>query len=611
VKPAVFRKTLFPALLVAALVVAGPRLTQAQEHERVSRFGEYRGYSEPLYDGYARTSQYVAVRDGTRLAVDIFRPTLDGIVVEDPLPVIWTHHRYHRADVEPNGSLISLLDDVPLLQILIQHGYVIGAVDVRGGGASFGTRHGEFSREEAYDAYDITEWFAEQPWCTGNIGMFGISYLGITQYTAASTQPPHLKAIFPQMAMFDLYTFTYPGGILNENFVRNWGTGVMFLDRFSPAAPVDEDPSGELLAAAIAEHRGNWNVYQMAQNHPFRDSRGEPDDLLMFRDLSPSTYLDAINASGVAIYHLGGWYDMYPRDAVTWFNNLTVPQKIVMTPWEHEGSGGFDLLTEHLRWFDYWLKGIPNGIMDEPPIVYNVMGTTEWRTATEWPLPETQPTTFYFDAGPSGSVASVNDGWLRAGDAPQAGQDDYVADYSTTTGTATRWTNGYGGPFGYPDMIPQDEKSLTYTTAPLEADIEITGHPIVHLWVSSTAEDGDFCVYLEEVDTSGQSHYISEGVLRASHRALADPPWNYQGLPYHRSFASDLQPLPADEPVELVFDLQPTSNIFDAGHHIRIRVSAADADTLQNLTFDPPPTITVYRGTEYPSSVVLPVIPAD
>lgn len=606
-----------PMILVCVLALIGIASASAQQDNRVSRFGEYSGYSEEIYDGYTRLSQYVEMRDGTLIAVDMFRPTVDGQIVEDPLPVVWTQHRYHRATLGNNGSIYTIIDDVPELARMIRYGYVLGVADVRGGGASFGVRHGEFSREEAYDAYDLTEWFAAQPWCSGNIGMFGISYLGITQYMAASTQPPHLKAIFPQMAMFDLYSFAYPGGAFNEGFVLNWGQRTLFLDKLLPAVPVDADPDRALRDAAQQEHRDNWNIYTMVSDLPYRDSHLEEDDTLVYFDRSPANYIQAINDSGVAVYHLGGWYDMYPRATLAWFSNLTVPQKIVITPWSHDGSGGFDLLAEHLRWFDYWLKGIDNGIMDEPPIVYDVMtgpGRYDWRTATVWPLPEAQSVAFYFDEGPSGSVESVNDGVLRDQAPPvsDGDQDDYTVDYTTTTGVTNRWGNGRGEEFRYPDMTANDEKALTYTTDPLENDMEVTGHPIVHLWVSSTAGDGDFFVYLEEVDERGYSHYISEGVLRASHRALNDPPYTYMGLPYHRSYAEDVQPLPDDgTPVELVFDLQPTSNVFDAGHRIRVTVAGADADNFHTPPLAPPPTVSIYRDAAHPSHIILPVVPGE
>jgi putative CocE/NonD family hydrolase len=159
-------------------------------------------------------------------------------------------------------------------------------------------------------------------------------------------------------------------------------------------------------------------------------------------------------------------------------------------------------------------------------------------------------------------------------------------------------------------MTPNDEKALTYTTSPLSEDVEVTGHPMVHLWVSATATDADFMVYLEEVGSDGRSTYITEGVQRASSRATADAPWNMSGLPYHRGLATDAEPLVPGEVVELVFDLLPTSNIFDTGHRIRITITGADADTYLTTTLNPPPTVSVYRSAEHTSYIVLPIIPA-
>ncbi|MBN1680445.1 MAG: CocE/NonD family hydrolase [Anaerolineae bacterium] len=618
-------------IVVLALVIAVPLVmpAAAQDGERISRPGEYRGYSEPIYDDWVRISQYVPVRDGTRLAVDIFRPAVDGQPVDDPLPVLWTHHRYHRATEMDNGELFTILTQAPELETALYHGYVIGVVDVRGGGASFGTRRGEFTREETQDAYDITEWFAVQPWCDGNIGMFGLSYLAITQYLAASTQPPHLKAIMPMMALFDLYSFVYPGGVFADNYVENWGTRTILLDKIKPAAPVDDDTDGALLQAARAEHRDNANIYLLAQERPFRDSNPVSDSEYSFSSVSPSSYIDAINASGVAVYTVGGWYDMFPRDAVTWFNNLTVPQKLILTPWSHNGSGGFDMMAEHLRWFDYWLKGIDNGIMDEPPVYYSVIGASDdesggpndgsgavWYAADEWPLPEETPTPMYLHAGPSGSVESVNDGLLSLERPSTPGEDAssmdvYSVDYTTTTGTTTRWVDGYGGGFGYPDMRSNDEKGLTFTTPPLEQAMQLTGHPVAHLWITASVEDIDVFVYVEEVAPDGTSTYLTEGVLKASHRALQEPPFDTMELPFHRGNAADVSPLPEGEPVELVFDLLPISVVFDAGNRLRFTITGADADNYLTEPCDPAPTLTVYRSAEYPSHVVLPVIPAD
>jgi len=576
----------------------------AQQSQRISRFGEYEGYSERRYD-HVLTSQYVEMRDGTLLAVDIYRPAQNGAIVEEPLPVIWTHARYHRRS-------LGLEQDAGLFPV--RYGYVTASVDVRGSGASFGVRKAELTPEEAQDAYDITEWFAAQPWCDGNVGMFGRSYPGIAALFAAAQAPPHLKAIFAEMHMFEVYDVAYKNGIFNRDFAESWDAGIRRLDNLPGAVvvSVDEDTDGTMLAQALALRAQNVYPFDLVRAAPYRDSLFAPG-VGGYDVVSPATYIDEINASGVAVYQLGGWYDVYTIDPLLWFANLRVPQKLVLPAWNHTVFEPW-LEVEKLRWFDYWLKGVENGIMDEPPLRYYVMGAPEdeaWRTAEQWPLPNEQRTAFYFHAGPSGSVTSVNDGLLIAQVPPEGdGHDDYIVDYTTTVGPTNRFANGCGAPFRYPDMSANDAKALTYTTLPLESGVEVTGHPVVHLWVSSTAADGDFFVYLEEVDEDGVSSYITEGKLRASFRAQHEPPFENMGLPWHRCWEEDVEPLPQGQPAELVFDLLPTSNWFDAGHRIRLTVTGADADTYETPQLEPAPTVSIYRSSEYTSFIELPIVPA-
>jgi len=258
------------------------------------------------------------------------------------------------------------------------------------------------------------------------------------------------------------------------------------------------------------------------------------------------------------------------------------------------------------RWFDYWLKDIDNGIMKEPSVLYCVMGAPEdkmIRWAKQWPLPESKPAKYYFSGGPSGSVQSANDGLLSVS-ASQPGFDSYVVDYSTTSGPRSRWT---GGPTGYTDMAANDRKALTYTTEPLAKPVEVVGHPIMHLWLQCSADDVDVFAYLEEIDAPGRSTYVTEGCLRASHRALAKPLYARPDLPYHSGLEKDTAKLP-NEPVELVFDLLPTGKHFPAGRRIRMAVTCADEDSYQTAQRSPAPTITVFRDTQHPSYVILPAV---
>ena len=588
---------------------------------RVSEFAKYSGYSEPVYAEWVRTSEYIEVRDGTKLAADIIRPAVNGIPVDDPLPVILALERYHRSALH-EGKVLSKLDSYPMnihswMKKILAHGYVIAVVDIRGAGASFGTRNGPFAQEEIRDSYDIIEWLALQSWCDSNVGMFGQSYLGFMQYFAASTAPPHLKAIIPAVAGFDMYHFLFPGGIPHHDFIVSWGEGTKNLDTAVPLPGVDEDRNGKMLKAAVEDHKGNRDVVSLFLDNPYRNSIDRVSNQMKYKTMSPYSYINNIEKSGVAVYHLGGWFDIFTRDEFVWYANLReCPQKLTIGPWTHMQIYTGSLESEFLRWYDYWLKGIDNGIMDEETIHYYTMGAPEgqeWRSSSQWPLPDEKPTPFYFHNRPEESVNSVNDGVLSMNRPVEAkGNDLYTVNYSVTTGKPSRWSNGYGDGWVeiiLPEMTPVDKKSLIYTTIPLPEDMEVTGHPIIHLWVTSSVKDGDFFVYLEEIDADGTSNYITEGKLRASHRALSEPPFEYLNLPYHRSFKEDAADLP-DEPAELIFDMHPTSNIFDTGHRIRITVTCSDKDNFFTPQVSPAPKVTVYRNSEYPSHVVLPVIPA-
>jgi hypothetical protein len=620
-----FRRVFYTGVIV--LVLSGPFLfpqetakspaAPAAGQARVSKFGQYSGYSEAKYDSWVRTSQYLTMRDGVKLAIDIIRPAVNGKPADEPLPVVWTHNRYRRAFLA-KGRLISIADSYDIRNLL-KHGYVAASADCRGSGASFGKAVGIWTPEETQDAYEITEWLAKQPWSDGKVGMFGGSYLGVTQLMAASKKPPHLKAIFPAVALFDMYSVGAQGGIFKEDFVRTWSELTRRFDVDEIAAPVDGDKDGVLLKKAIEEHKGNRALIAAMSPLKFRNSRDELTGAMPNLAWQPAGYIKEINESGIPIYLWCGWYDAFTRDGFLMFRNFTGPRKLTVGAWSHSPKDSdilmeaFTLMSvETWRWFDYWLKGIDNGIMNDPPIHYQVMvGPKQnvWMTASQWPLLGAKAVHFYFGEGRSKSAKSSNDGSLtKKAPAGTERKDVYKVDYSATTGTTTRWDNTVGGGFGYPDQGPNDAKGLTYTSAPLTGEVAISGHPVVHLWVASTAADGDFFAYLEEVKDEGLSMYITEGALRASHRAVQAPPYDNLGLPYHRSFDTDAKDLELGRPVELVFDLEPTSKVFKAGNRIRLTITCADKDNAATPVLDPSPSVTVFRDAVRASFLSLPVV---
>lgn len=625
-----------------ALWSAACRRPPAATEGRVSEFGRYEGYSVEAFPEWVTESHYVTMRDGVKLAVDITRPARNGMAVDTALPVLWTHSRYHRkvpsaAAMAASRDLGNLrpgaqpavrapdsvppergyVDAQPALQSLVRSGYVVVTVGVRGSDVSFGRYEGLFSPAETRDAYDVMDWMTKQPWCDGNLGMFGGSYLGITQYMAASTRHPALKAIFPTVAAFSMYDVLYDGGVYRENMIQHWGILTRFMDVAVTATPVDEDELGRLAQQAVAQHADNWNVIEEYRKAPLRDH--DSPSFAWTRN-EPAAVLGQINQSGVAAYHWGGWYDIFARDEMLWLRNFTGPDRVAMGPWSHAFTTDSVMAaeqarlssTEQHRWFDRWLKGIRNGVDTEPPIHYALMddpGRWSWTSASTWPPAGVEAVSYYFRAGPSGSIGSPNDGALAPGAPPEAGADPYRVDLTTTTGTATRWDNAVGqGPMRYPDLRENDAKGLTYTTAPLTEDVKVVGHPVVTLYVSSDQPDGDFHALLEEVDSAGSSRYVSEGMLRASHRKTSEAPWDNLGLPYHRSFREDLIPLKPGETAKLEFDLEPTATVFNAGHRIRVTIVGADVDNTERPPVKGRPMIRLYRGGEQASMIRLPIL---
>ena len=638
---------------VASLVVVVVAVTlffllkRQAGREKVSRFGKYQGYSEAVYDGNQRRSDYLTLSNGTRLAYDLILPTKKGVPANKPLPVLFKYTPYLRtftifdqagnniiADLfhlgwkekaylrvrywfDKRGNLMDPVFRTKYLENMLKHGYAVIVVERPGTGASFGVMNASFE-VGAKEVNEILNWIAAQNWCDGNIGMYGDSFQAMIQFAAATTGNPHLKAIFPTSSGLDMYSaVTYPGGVYNKTFGSFFSWSTSFLEHVP--TPVDSDKDGSLLAQARKERSGLTLAKQSEvwfRKFPFRDSITSDGVKIWEGPGNLYPLLDRINQSGIPVYMTTGWYDLFSGagDMFLWYANLTVPRRLLVRPADHseveKNQFDLDFNSEAHRWFDYWLKGIDNGIMNEPSIYYYVMGASKkdaWRTSAQWPLANQKLTRFYFGGGKTGSVASINDGFLRP--EPQHDKDAadvYTVDYSTTSGKYSRWY-AVNWPRNYPNMQTNDQKALTYTTPPLESDMEVTGHPVVHLWFVTDASDLDFFVYLEEVDGS-RSTYLTEGNLRASHRALSKAPFNNLGLPYHRHYKSDLAPIAAGEPVELVFDLLTTSYLFRSGNHIRITVTCADADNFETPALDPAPKIRLLRDTAHASFVEFPII---
>jgi hypothetical protein len=611
----------------------------------ISEFGKYQGYSEPVYDGTQRTSNYLTLLDGTRLAYDLILPTKKGVPANRRMPVLFKYTPYGRAWTifDKKGKfLIGDFVDWPTQMLLrvrrlfagdsgrildplfrdrwlgnvVKYGYIVVSVDRPGTGASFNSPTPGSMETAAKFENEIIDWIATQPWSDGNVGMYGDSQQAMVQFAAASSGNPHLKAILPAASDIEMYeAVEYPGGIFNKSFNDLVTRTLPMLDNL--ATPVDSDPDGALLAQARQSRvlaNNSQNAIETMVQCPFRDNANQ-NGVNPWETGDLYSLVGRINQAHTAVYMTVGWYDLFTADMFYWYNSLSVPRRLTVRPTDHSevssSLADLDYGTEALRWFDYWLKGIHNGIMDEAPIHYYVQDGPKkgsWQTSDQWPLVTQKLTAYYFGSGKSGSVTSVNDGSLvKISPAVAAAADAYTVDYTTTTGAKTRW-QAVEERRDYPDLRAHDSRALTYTTSPLQTDVNVTGHPVVHLWLTTDAPDLDVFTYLEEVDTSGRSTYLTEGDLRASHRKLNQAPFNNFGLPYNSHLQTDQQLVPTGEPFNLAFSLLPTSYQFHAGNRIRITVAFADAGNFDTPVLTPAPKLQILRDANHPSYVEIPVI---
>ncbi|MAJ09260.1 CocE/NonD family hydrolase [Ponticaulis sp.] len=581
------------ACLTSIATIGACSHVTAPDENLISAPGQYSGYSEPYYDGYERSSFYVPVRDGTRLAVDLFQPTQDGELADEPLPVVWMHSPYNRRSFRGEPAV----EAYPGYAIeLVPHGYNVAIVDFRGVFASFGRNigynRGEWVEAARWDAYDITEWFADQSYSNGNIGMWGCSATGGSQMQALTTRPPSLRAIVPMSAELDAYAFAVNGGIARERPIAPPGTNPgrdMVARRDAMAVPVDGPDAAALLTAAIAEHAENIDSVGQV---PFRDSISQATSLEWWSVSSPHTYLDDMRQAETGVLSVANWDEAGSRHGPFFtFNNLDPENtKLLVGPATHcdwstvEADTGLDLVVEELRFFDHWLKGIENNVMDEPAVTYYTYNAEEgsaWRQSEVWPLETEVRTSLHLS--PNGTL-------IR--DQPET-ESSVQGDFSSPP---TAETVSLSVPDG----------GLIFQTEPLESDMKVTGHPVVNLWIESDQPDADVTAFLLDVAPDGTSQtYQMLGRLRASHRATEEPPYNHLGLPWHSYTSDDAAPLTPGVPAELSFDMLPMSYVFQRGHRIRLLLNFAafggDQDTEGQIR--------VLIGGETSSHIELPIIP--
>lgn len=586
----------------------------------------------------------IVVRDGTRLAADLYRPARDGKPVDGRFPTLLTRTPYSKGDGNAAEG-----------KFYAARGYNVVVNDVRGRYASEGTWR--LIADDPQDGYDVVEWIAAQPWSDGKVGTYGTSYPGGTQHALAEMRPPHLTAMVPIDALSNCGIAGMRHGGAFELRFFNW--------IFTIGAPNSKaalaDPA---LRAALVENGRRTREHVDAL--PFRVGttplrvvpeyeawlaealRSGPES--PFWKIKGMSVVDHVaDYAEVPVLHVTGWYDSWTRQVSLNYEALSrakrAPHRLVIGPWVHasqgsnvsgevefSGDAAIDLLAFRLRWYDRWLRGAENGVDRDPPVWIYVMGTGDdrrspqgrlrhggsWRTEREWPIARARAVTAYLHG--DGTLAleppSADGGRTTFTFDPADPVPTIGGNISSNAGLMT--SGGYDqrprdDTHAARDRLPLSERRdvLVFRSKPLDHDLEVTGTVQVKLWVSSTATDTDFTAKLiDEIPPNpdyplGFDLNIGDSILRTRYRESLDSP-------------SLMTP---GEVYPITITLYPTSNVFKKGHRVRVDVSSSNYPR-----FDVNPNTgaplgtsrrriaadnTVHHDAAHPSQVILPVIGLD
>ncbi len=522
---------------------------------------------------------WIPLSDGTRLAARIWLP-IDA--EEKPVPALLEYLPYRKNDGTADRDAIRH-------PYLAGHGYACVRVDIRGTGDSDGILYDEYLPQEQDDALEVLGWLAAQPWCTGSIGMFGISWGGFNSLQIAARRPPELKAILTIDSTDDRYAddVHYVGGCVLAYEMLPWASIMLVYN----AAPPDPRWVGERWREMWLERLEKTPPYVEAWlSHQRRDAYWKHGSV--GEDFSAIT---------IPVYAVGGWADGYPNAIPRLLAGLPGPRKGLIGPWAHsfpeEGDPGpaIGFLQESLRWWDYWLKGIDTGIMAEPmlrcwqqesrpPQTYYAERPGRCVAEPAWPPPGLKPQTYFLNAGAAGSSL---DGVLEDTAAPAA---SLTFQGLQTTGIDTGSWCPYGLPGDFPaDQQAQDGQSLTFTSTPVETPVDILGFPQVQLTVAADQPTAFLAVRLCDVAPTGASTLVSWGVLNLTHR-------------YGHEFPTPLTP---GESVNVTIQLKVVGYTLPAGHRWRVALSP----TLWPMVWPSPRPVTLTLFTGESSQLILPVRP--
>ena len=568
----------------------------------------FSGSARPPGGIIVERNQVAKMRDGVVLNADVYRPADAG-----KYPVLLTRTPYDKG--AENGFAVQAA----------QQGYVVIVQDVRGRFSS----EGEFYtfKNEGEDGYDTIEWAAALPYSDGRVAMYGASYVGATQWLPAILNPPHLMAIAPTVTASNYHDgWAYMGGALEQWFDESWSSGLV-TDTLKRKSTVTDGLKEMIKALPVASYALIDPVPANTLAPYFKDWVDHPGYDDYWKQWSIEDHHRGVR---VPAFNIGGWYDIFLRGTLRNYvgmqTNGGTPearagQHLLIGPWYHGPfkskagevdfgpSAAMDTQAATLRWYDFLLKHADNEYATQKPVKIFVMGKNVWREESSWPLERAQSTHFYFHS--SGKANSTKgDGGLTT-TAPAAGeaQDSFTYDPANpvpTHGGGLCCPNDVLASGAFDQRAVEDRSDvLVYSTLALEKDTEVTGPISVELYIKSTAVDTDFTAKLVDVGPDGYARNLIDGIQRARYR--------------NNPNAEKAEMMKPGEVYRLSLDLAGTSNVFLAGHRIRVEISSSNFPRFNrnlNTAADPghgtkwvTATNSVLHDAQHPSSVILPIVP--
>jgi uncharacterized protein len=546
-----------------------------------------RKISKREYNVIANRDVNIPMSDGVIINLDVFHPDGEGkfpaIVAMVPFNKeiqsdrIWPGAaRSRRIRGTPDAAV-----ETGPIDFFVRRGYVDIIGSIRGTGKSGGA-YQNMGPREVRDTYEVIEWAAKQPWCNGNIGMLGTGDAAQHQPLVATMQPPHLKAIAAMGTFFDIYReLWWHGGTLFNGFLR-WMISLVDYDVHTDHSEIREELGEKGFQKAIARALMDKDI---SADPDLVDALKNPDvltnqallDVLLhpewcrywqeravidFDKIKVPVFLDTAEFCPGPYYH---------------WSKIKAPKKMVKAPPAWLDRPFFQYSWELLRWFDYWLKGMDTGIMDEPAVRIFVQGANDWKMGDNWPFQETR--------------------WI-----PFALHENH------SLCEIEPWPNAESASY---DDAPGNRGFLKYYSSPMVENTEIVGPLTLNLYASCRGTDTNFCIRIYDADPEGQETPLTKGYLKASHRELDEKetqPW------YPVYTHKNPKPLVPGQVYKFAINLVPMANLFKAGHCIVLKISSSDEQPenlgevkTNHLASQIPNTITVYHNAEYPSHLLLPI----